>query len=82
MVRKLKDEIEQAFGFLTDVYALLMYEDMVNDDEDLSADKKAEKIAKKVKVTADNFAVSLSVTIPLHIDESAQWASRRLVPFP
>ena len=58
MVRKLTDEVEQAFGFLTDIYALLMYEDMVNQDEDIPKEKKPAKIAKKVKEAGDKFAVS------------------------
>ncbi|KAM7188342.1 hypothetical protein V8F33_010682 [Rhypophila sp. PSN 637] len=62
MVRKLKDHVEASFGFMDEIYALLMFEDMVNQDEDIPKEKKAEKIAKKVKQTAEKFG---KVKVPI-----------------
>ncbi|KAM7211882.1 hypothetical protein V8F06_012724 [Rhypophila decipiens] len=39
-----------------------MFEDMVNQDEDIPKEKKAEKIAKKVKQTAEKFG---KVKVPI-----------------
>lgn len=57
MVRKIKDNVEAAFSFMDNIYALLMFEDMVRQDEDIPETKKEEKIAKKVKEASDKFAV-------------------------
>lgn len=58
MVYKMKEDVETAFSFMSKVYGLLEFEQMVHEDEDIPADKKDAKIQKKIKEVAEAFGVS------------------------
>ncbi|TRX89798.1 hypothetical protein FHL15_009231 [Xylaria flabelliformis] len=55
MVCKMKENVETAFSFMSKVYGVLDFEELVCEDEDIPTDKKEKKIQKKIKEVAEAF---------------------------
>lgn len=66
IARKLKEDVETAFGFTEDIYRFFMFQDSLNADEGIPSDEKRSKITEKVKEALDKFAVSKGGKAPPH----------------